>query len=337
MRTFRNRILAGLALVLLPGNALAEVRHAEVARPAPDQLRLTWEDANPVDIYLGDRPDAAITGRKPVATHSTAGTFTLDHADTARRYFTLVDTRDHRPVEVAERLVPLAQGSNFRDIGGYVGAGGRHVRWGLIYRSAGQPLLTPADVAIIHDLHVAQLVDLRSSEERVIAPTRITGIPYAAVGYAMADLMRGANGQPVHNGADIYRAFPLLLAPQLKIVFAHLLHEKTPIVYNCSAGQGSSRRWCCRRWACLMKRSPPGVRDGADRSGAGRQRSRRRHVRADAAEPAVERAPAAEGQGRPSVPRWRLRRNQGQVGLGGRLSGAGSGCRPGADRRVAQG
>ena len=237
MRRFAKTIIGGLAVVLLPASALAAVEQAEVVRAAPDQLTISWKDANPVSIYQGDRPDFPLKGAKPLARRSTAGSFVLDHVDTARRYFVLVDARDHRSVEVAERLVPLAQGSNFRDIGGYVGAGGKRVRWGLIYRSAGQPLLTPADVDSVHKLQISQLVDLRSSEERVIAPSKITGVPYTAVGYSMADLMVGANGQQLTNGADIYRKFPHLLAPQLKIVFAHLLHEKTPIAYNCSAGQ----------------------------------------------------------------------------------------------------
>ena len=234
MSRFGQGMLAVVVMALLPVCAMAAVRQAEVVRAAPDQLSISWQDANPVDIYQGDRPDFPLAGAEPVVRHSTAGAVAIDHAGTQRRYFVLVDARDHRRLEVAERLVPLAQGSNFRDIGGYVGAGGKHVRWGLIYRSAGQPLLSPADVEYVHALHVAQLVDLRSSEERVIAPTRITGVPYAAVGYSFADLTQG---RPMHNGVDVYHAFPALLAPQLRIVFAHLLHEKTPIVYNCSAGQ----------------------------------------------------------------------------------------------------
>ncbi len=234
MSRFGQGMLAVVAMALLPVCAMAAVRQVEVVRAAPDQLSISWQDANPVDIYQGDRPDFPLAGAEPVVRHSTAGAVAIDHAGTQRRYFVLVDARDHRRLEVAERLVPLAQGSNFRDIGGYVGAGGKHVRWGLIYRSAGQPLLSPADVEYVHALHVAQLVDLRSSEERVIAPTRITGVPYAAVGYSFADLTQG---RPMHNGVDVYHAFPALLAPQLRIVFAHLLHEKTPIVYNCSAGQ----------------------------------------------------------------------------------------------------
>lgn len=237
MRKFEKLIVGGLAIALFPAVAMAAVQHGEVVRLAPDQLSLRWKDANPVDIYQGNQPDFPLDAAHALVRHNTSGTYTLDHAGAQRLYFILADTRDHRRLEIAERVAPLEQASNFRDIGGYVGAGGKHVRWGLIYRSGGQPLLTPADVAYIHALKVSQLIDLRSSEERVIAPTKITGIPYTAVGYSMAEVMRGADGRQLANGRDIYHNFPHLLAPQLKLVFAHLLREKTPLVYNCSAGQ----------------------------------------------------------------------------------------------------
>jgi protein-tyrosine phosphatase len=230
-------LLTGLLSFALSTAASAHVANADVQRAGPDQVTISWSDADPVDIYAGDRPDFPLTSAATVLHDSRAGHFEVDHAGTARRYFILVDQRDQTRVEVAERLVPLAQGSNFRDIGGYAAAGGKHVRWGLIYRSGAQPMLTTADVDAVHALGITQLVDLRSDEERLVAPTRINGVPYAAVGYAMSDIMKGAAGTKMHNGADIYRNFPLLLAPQLKLVFAHLLHERAPIVYNCSAGQ----------------------------------------------------------------------------------------------------
>src|SRR3546814_16616904 len=78
-------------------------------------------------------------------------------------------------IRVAERALPLEHGSNFRDIGGYPAAGGKHVRWGMIFRSGGTPLLNDADEQRIGALKLGEMVDLRSSEERVLAPTRISG------------------------------------------------------------------------------------------------------------------------------------------------------------------
>jgi protein-tyrosine phosphatase len=237
MKPLCHTVLACLFTLALPGNGLAHIASADVQRSGPDQLTITWSDENPVDLYAGDQPDFLPSTASVVLRESRAGTYLVEHGGQARHYYILVDRRDHDRIEVAERLIPLAQGSNFRDIGGYATANGKHVRWGLIYRSGAQPLLTPADVDAVHGLGVAQLVDLRSDEERLIAPTRINHVPYAAVGYTVNDLMHTPGSTPIRSGADLYRNFPALLAPQLKIIFAHLLHERTPIVYNCSAGQ----------------------------------------------------------------------------------------------------
>jgi protein-tyrosine phosphatase len=161
-----------------------------------------------------------------------------------RPYFLLRDRKDGGGVRVAERVLPLEQGSNFRDIGGYPAAGGKHVRWGMIFRSGATPVLTQADVSAIGALHLANMVDLRSNEERQLAPTKIEGVPYNAVGYSMKaifDAMKpagasSANAAPV-NGGTLYRRMPDLLAPQMRVLFARLLSRDGPLVYNCSAGQ----------------------------------------------------------------------------------------------------
>ena len=161
-------------------------------------------------------------------------------ADPVKRpYFLLRDTRDGTVTRVAERVIPLVQGSNFRDIGGYPGADGKHVRWGQIYRSGATAMLTPGDVASIDALHLKQLVDLRSSEERVLAPTKIEGVTYTAYGYSMRRIfesMKAPSGS-VQNGTALYRGLPTMLAPQMQLLFAALLSRQGPIEYNCSAGQ----------------------------------------------------------------------------------------------------
>ncbi|MDE8409516.1 tyrosine-protein phosphatase, partial [Klebsiella pneumoniae] len=46
-----------------------------------------------------------------------------------------------------ERLLPLQGGRNFRDLGGYRTADGRHVKWGLLFRSGSMHGLTDSDYA----------------------------------------------------------------------------------------------------------------------------------------------------------------------------------------------
>ncbi len=205
-----------------------------VTRSAPDRLTIAWQDADPVDIFQSDRPDARPAAMKLVAHANRDGQASVSVTPGERPYFLLKDSKSGKTVHVAERLLPLEQGSNFRDIGGYPAAGGKHVRWGMIYRSGGQPMLNAGDLSQIHSLGLAHLVDLRSSEERVLAPTRIEGVPYQAIGYSMSSLLKGTAPS---NGEGVYRTMPTMLAPHLKMVFTDLLNKDGAIAYNCSAGQ----------------------------------------------------------------------------------------------------
>ncbi len=236
MRLKHHITAAALIAALAPSMAAAAITQAKVERQGPDVLNLTWTSPNPVDVYETDAAGTLSKVAQPLARGDRDGAFGRDHAGLARRYFLLVDQKDHQAITVAERALPLAQGSNFRDLGGYDAAGGKHVRWGMIYRSAGQPMLSDEDQAQIKALGLAQLVDLRSSEERVIAPSKIMGVPYAAIGYSMTDLLP-QNATAMRNGADVYRRFPEMFAPQLRLIFAQLLNKAEPLAYNCSAGQ----------------------------------------------------------------------------------------------------
>lgn len=231
-----------LLLAALPLPAFADVpANPVVERTAPDRLKIRWTDRNSVDVYITDRADAPADAVRLVSADDGDGVHEMTVAPGIRPYFLLRDHKDGKSVPVAERLLPLEQGSNFRDIGGYPAAGGKHVKWGMIYRSGATPVLTDADLKTVEGLHLANMVDLRSSEERQLAPSRIEGVPYNAVGYSMAmmtNAMKPAPGQPVAgNGPGIYRVMPLKLAPQFRLLFDRLLAKEGPIAYNCSAGQ----------------------------------------------------------------------------------------------------
>ena len=227
--------LAALALVVCAGPALARAGDASVERTQPAAVRVSWTARGPIDVFLADRADAAPSTARLVSAGDRDGHEDVAVDPASRPYFLLRDKADGTVTEVAERLLPLEQGSNFRDIGGYAGAGGKHVRWGRIYRSGATPLLTDADRTRIAGLGLVNLVDLRSDEERQLAPTRIDGVPYAAVGYSMAQILDRT--RTTGNGGALYRDFPTMLAPQLRIIFADLKRDRGPIAYNCSAGQ----------------------------------------------------------------------------------------------------
>lgn len=227
------KITTALSALALPvaSHALDDV---SVAR-RDTVVAVTWASSTPVDVFLSYKPDATVKTAKRVSRADTDGQFEMADTGKLRPYFLLRDTSTGTTVRVAERLIPLAQGSNFRDIGGYEAADGKHIRWGMIYRSGATPMLTSADVARVKNLGIRNMFDLRSKEERAMAPTRLTGIRYASVDYSMMKMM-GEN-RAMTNGVALYHNFPAFFAPQLKILFQDLIQKKGPLVYNCSAGQ----------------------------------------------------------------------------------------------------
>ena len=69
------------------------------------------------------------------------------------------------PMDTEARLVPLEGSFNFRDLGGYPGAGGRTTRWGRLYRADALHELTPGDVDRLRGMGLRTVVDLRTERE----------------------------------------------------------------------------------------------------------------------------------------------------------------------------
>ncbi|NBO05995.1 MAG: tyrosine-protein phosphatase [Actinobacteria bacterium] len=63
------------------------------------------------------------------------------------------------------RVIPLFAVHNFRDLGGYPTADGRHTRWRTLFRADGLYRLTPDDARQVIDLGVRTVVDLRTDNE----------------------------------------------------------------------------------------------------------------------------------------------------------------------------
>ncbi len=70
-----------------------------------------------------------------------------------------------RPMVNSSRLLPLVGAYNFRDLGGYRTNDGRATRWGWLYRSDTLHELTSDDVAVLRELGLTSVIDLRTSTE----------------------------------------------------------------------------------------------------------------------------------------------------------------------------
>jgi protein-tyrosine phosphatase len=75
--------------------------------------------------------------------------------------------------EVRERHLPFSGAKNFRDLGGYKTLDGKHVRWGLLYRSDSLHKLTHSDLKRLSALGLEWIVDFRSPKEKADWPDRL--------------------------------------------------------------------------------------------------------------------------------------------------------------------
>lgn len=65
----------------------------------------------------------------------------------------------------AERTLPIEGLNNFRDIGGYIGAQGKKIKWGVLYRSNHLFNLSHGAIDYLKQLKISSIIDYRSQNE----------------------------------------------------------------------------------------------------------------------------------------------------------------------------
>jgi protein-tyrosine phosphatase len=244
-RTFLLAALVEGALAAAPPAAIAQAElDGDAKRASPRQLRLDWSDKRaPVAIYVSSDPDAEAPLMRELKAAARGGAAELPLAVAPRPYL-LLRAADGREVRVAERLLPLEGGRNFRDLGGWRAADGRQVRWGRIYRSGVMSGLTAADMSYLSDLGLEVVCDLRSRQERTSQPNpflkadapEVVGTDYDMM--SMSGFMRATTrAEAIAAFADAYVQFTEALTPQYTDMFARLVRRETPLAFNCSAGK----------------------------------------------------------------------------------------------------
>jgi protein-tyrosine phosphatase len=153
-----------------PGTVLAVPEptfQAALERDA-DTLVVTWTGDEPVAVHVSRSPvDPAADGPDPSEAGARGGRLVLAGLDPATRYYVHLVRPGADTVVVAERLVALEGTLNFRDLGGYVGDGGRRVRWGRVFRSDHLANLTAEDVGRLEAIGVRTVIDYQGAHERV--------------------------------------------------------------------------------------------------------------------------------------------------------------------------
>lgn len=150
------------------------------------------------------------------------------------------------------RLLPLAGGRNFRDLGGYRAADGRRVRWGRLFRSGVLAYLTDDDHRCLAAQDIRVVCDLRTGPERRREPShwrnpialqlawdydsRFTSLrQHLPEGFdAHSDLTPHVMRQTMLR---LYSQLPFVLREQFAALFQQLDQDNTPLLFHCSAGK----------------------------------------------------------------------------------------------------
>ena len=149
--------------------------------------------------------------------------------------------------ETYPRHLNLSGASNFRDLGGYPGTDGRIVRWRQIFRSNHLGHLTEDDIEVLRPLGLKSAFDLRGTEERVaatcgLAEIAVHSLPIepTVVAALRARLAEGAvlsSADALEVMRDSYRNYVRYNTPSFRVLFAHLLEDRAPLVVHCTAGK----------------------------------------------------------------------------------------------------
>lgn len=147
------------------------------------------------------------------------------------------------------RHIPLSGQPNFRDLGGYQTADGRHVKWGVVYRSGELSQLSEADVGKLGELGIKSVVDLRSPQEvsargasRTPRGTRLLPLPIASSDVFAKLIPMFLEGDFSQVPPDLLARVNRLLVSDFSEQFGGLLRaigdpSNRPLVFHCTQGK----------------------------------------------------------------------------------------------------
>jgi protein-tyrosine phosphatase len=123
-----------------------------------------------VKIYASTDPDE-IPEKDPILTVDISDQLaTIVISDPTQRYYYKMVFNNRYRVVTASRNSVIPGIQNFRDIGGYVAAKGKQMRWGMLYRSAQVESLSYSTFKELKNIGIKTVIDLRSAEEVVKTP-----------------------------------------------------------------------------------------------------------------------------------------------------------------------
>lgn len=139
-----------------------------------DQLTIKLENCpkKEYQLLIGDKPNRTQITNK-IADSSTGEFKVKVPREQLPKYFMIRSSDTSFATNVfAERVLPLNNAINIRDMGGYEASDGRFLKWGLLFRGDQLSKLDEQDQQILTNYHLQTLVDYRSPHERQYHPNQ---------------------------------------------------------------------------------------------------------------------------------------------------------------------
>lgn len=238
MAPMQAAALTVLLAVRLAG--AAGISQAACEQTGANSYRISFEGGpanGDVAVFASSRADRIDTRTPLVNARKSPVEVTVP--GTGRVYFHLKPPSG--PVRVVSvRRLPLEGAPNFRDLGGYRTTDGRHVKWGLVYRTGKFDKLTEKDYQYVAGLGVELVCDYRMDWERQQAPTKWPGVPRPTF---LVNSIDSYTRPAAPVGSSPRNAMPVNYwwldgaLEQFALTFRHLAVGSLPTIFHCTAGK----------------------------------------------------------------------------------------------------
>ena len=150
--------------------------HIRLERTANGILRIVWpeRDHKSIDftLYLGPTPDTL----NPLSRSDLVENgrhVEMKNLDPEQRYYAEMVSKGIGSGVFGERRVACEGTFNFRDLGGYLTADGRKIKWGKVFRSDGFSGLSEKGLRQLEKTGTRHIIDLRTADEVKSSPDKV--------------------------------------------------------------------------------------------------------------------------------------------------------------------
>lgn len=151
------------------------------------------------------------------------------------------------------RILPIESAYNFRDLGGYIGEGGKSVKWRRLIRSGDFATLSEGDMSYLADIPLLSVVDFRSEKEieqlqdrlpQSVRNTHRLSINAGNLVPRFKQLVEDSisHSEEVYQDAvkmmeDLYKELVTKYSGAYKSFFRILQEGEQPLLFHCTAGK----------------------------------------------------------------------------------------------------